>query len=352
MDNKRSISYINGMKGIACFMIMLSHYFYIYAGAESFVPAIKVLDVIKTHAKLSIFFDEQFWVSMFFVVSGYLAAMADIRSLPKLLKKILRRFLRLFIPVLLTFAVIYIIYLTVGFHNAETKQFFDSSWYQNYYSGSISFSDVLLGPFRVLLLGDHVMNGPYWVLRGMLLASMAVYAFNYIIHRFPNKYVQYILAAVLLMSSSFFDEPYRGCIFGFLVYCFENRTDETKEYYFAFIALLAFFAYAFSRKVEAFAAFGLIILLAKRSSMLDRFLSCKLFLAMGKVSWGIYSFHWPVVCSVGGLLICVFAKKSLTAAYFVAAIVCVIVTALLAIFSKVTIERVTSKLINISFFKG
>ena len=39
--------YLNGLKGIACLLIMMGHYLGLYKYAQSFTPSIRIIDIIN-----------------------------------------------------------------------------------------------------------------------------------------------------------------------------------------------------------------------------------------------------------------------------------------------------------------
>ena len=80
------MKYINGLKGLACLMVMIGHFIGIYKYAENFPADSKFLQLFDTfiESKLGFIIDESFWVILFFFVSGYLISLSktpDIKSL-------------------------------------------------------------------------------------------------------------------------------------------------------------------------------------------------------------------------------------------------------------------------------
>ena len=92
--------------------------------------------------------------------------------------------------------VIYIIYLTIGFHNGETSVFFDNGWCQKAYAGDYSLLTVFRSPIDVLILGKSSLNSPYWVLREMFVASLIIYAADYILNKFSQRPIGRLLTVM------------------------------------------------------------------------------------------------------------------------------------------------------------
>ena len=73
VGKRNELMYINGMKGIACLFIMISHFLGIYKYAQEFSPKFPILDIIL-NSPISFLVNETYWLYLFFVVSGYLVA--------------------------------------------------------------------------------------------------------------------------------------------------------------------------------------------------------------------------------------------------------------------------------------
>ena len=65
----------------------------------------------------------------------------------------------------------------------------------------------------------------------------------------------------------------------------------------------------------------------------------------GKISWGVFSFHWPVICSLGALLIMKLnAVMGLASAYAVSCVLALIVTIALSEGFYYTLEKLATLL--------
>jgi peptidoglycan/LPS O-acetylase OafA/YrhL len=199
LTDRQTIVYLNGLKGFACLFVMIGHYLGIYKYAQSFNPPIHIIDYLKG-SPFSFLIDEGYWLYLFFVVSGYLVAKSKITSIADLISKSISRFLRLAMPILFSYFVIYLIYVTVGFHTAATNYLFQCQWYQGYYTGTYTIKDVLLGPIYVLLLGKSLLNGPYWVLRMMFISSLIIYFLKLILFKLSSsKYESPVFSSLIIM---------------------------------------------------------------------------------------------------------------------------------------------------------
>ncbi len=89
--------------------------------------------------------------------------------------------------------------------------------------------------------------------------------------------------------------------------------------------------------MKASVFFSLLILLVPKMSIVNLILSSKFMQFIGNISWGVYSFHWPIFCSVGllALLKAVDAGISLKYAYpFIIILAALLTLVLSIIFAK------------------
>lgn len=126
--------HIDGLKGILCFMIMLGHFWHMYRDIpDGSVLASPLLVAIRDFYPARVLLSEGFWLYAFFIISGWLLSSARVENLRALAVRSVKRFLRLFIPVTGACLFIFLIQQTVGFHNAATRDYFTSAWFQSYY---------------------------------------------------------------------------------------------------------------------------------------------------------------------------------------------------------------------------
>ena len=345
-DSRTYYSHLDGLKGFACLMILLAHYAGIYKYAESFAPPIPVLDAVN-HSAFSSLLDE-FWLTLFFLISGYLVSKSRVESGQELLFRSLRRFFRFAFPVLFSCAVIYLIELGLGFHNAETASLFRCTWFQEAYSEPVTLPDVLVSPFAVLLAGDARINGPYWVLRLMFFSSLLIYLLRFLMTRWKAAAYPVLTACLLLVITvlSFFVSPIMtSCLAGMLLALYEDCLAATRRRAVLCLAAAALLIVLLpgDMKYLVFQVLGLLFL--PRLRLLRGLLCSGPALWLGKLSWGIYSFHWPLICSVGALsLLRLSTHLGLLAAYLLGFLIVLPATlALSAVYAR-TLDPLAARL--------
>ncbi len=347
-------NHLTGLKGLAAFLIMFGHFLGIYKYAGSFFPHIRFLDLIKA-SPFSFLIDELYWLYLFFVVSGYLVSKSNITNIKDVITKSVSRFFRLAIPIFFSYIIIYTIYISIGFHTSETKYLFECAWFQNFYNSSYSIKDVLLSPINVLLLQKVTLNNPYWVLRTMFFSSLLIYFLKFIYKLLKgeeHKSLSFSILCVIMIMSLFVSTVITASLLGLLISLYEN-SDIHKQPCFAFwFILLAMSVYCLPSTMKSTFFFGVLLIFIPKLKPLERILSSTPFLYVGKISWGIYSFHWPIICSIGALsLINLSENIGLLNAYLVSFIIVLLSTIILSTCFYYTLERfagyLTKKLSNL-----
>lgn len=371
-DSKESIGrqkYIDGLKGIACVMIMVGH----YLGIVKFTSGMPgySLGIVKsiTQSNWGMILDESIWLRLFFVISGYLLAMSKVTTIKQLGKKIVKRFLRLFLPILGACIFIYIVYVLVGFHNAETKAVFENTWFQDYYYNyAFSLKDILIEPIKIVLGGGTTyFNAPYWCIKAMFYSSIIIYFANWLMNFWTNNVASLgISIIVMFVAKLLLGEIGYACCLGMVSRkIVEMDFSFLKNKYInnVLVVGIAFLVFGLHSTIydlitrvisnvpsvleydvqwEIF-YFAVLIIVINYNNYAKQFLTHKLFIWLNIISFGIYSLHWPIVCSVGALLILmVKGNMGVVACWSISGIL----TLVIAVLYNLTIEKVAFKWVN------
>ncbi len=344
-------NHISGLKGFACFMVMIGHFIGLYKYAENFPFNSKILHIFDTFlsSKLSFILDENFWVVLFFVVSGYLVSMSNVPNIKSFAKKSVMRFLRLGIPVLFAYAIIFLVYKTVGFHTADTVALLENSFIQNAYLSTYSFAQVFTAPVDVLILGKCTLNSPFWVLREMFVSSIIVYFFSLLENKLKNKNIFLVIVWGTLFTSLIISNIVFASVLGMLLYYFEkdNNLMSNKISLFASIIFCASLFFIPRARISC-VFFGSLIILIPKLPLLNTIFSCRTAQFINKISFGIYSFHWPIFCTFGMLILVNLSQKY---NLFVSGILCSVISVIISLLFAVFYYYVFEKWIYISLKK-
>ncbi|MBQ8246566.1 MAG: acyltransferase [Lachnospiraceae bacterium] len=348
---QNNIRYINGIKGFACIMVMLGHFLAVYKYAEEFPIRIGVLDSIL-NSKLSFLLNESYYLYLFFIVSGYLIARSRVSRVYTLVQKVVIRFLRLGVPILCSSALIFVLCIKViGMHNKETSILFTNDFFQNnYYDIPITFEHLLYSPLDSLLFGEAIINPPYWCLKGMFIASIIIYIVGYLWQKFEKKPMLQISLVFLAIIGSLrfsFDGVRTACLVGMALQKFEEKKEDlSNSSVFAFWMIASsILLYIYEERIMCAILFAVLIFYIPKWKLSNSILSSKPFQFLGDISWGVFSFHYPILSSVGALTI-LNVRANVLLACIIGIAVSIILSILMAIVYRYTFEIVISKWIN------
>ena len=341
--------YIDGLKGAACLFIMIGHFLGIYKYSENFPEDIVALNRLLT-SKFSFLLNEGWWLYLFFVVSGYLVGKSTVKTIKDLLVRCVKRILRFVLPISFSYFIIYIIYVTVGFHTVETRELLQCSWYQNFYAGNYSIKDFLLGAYSVLVKGNAGLDGPFWVLKNMLISSIIIYFLRYCFEKIKDSKWNALVCSVLIViigTTLRISPMITACLMGMFIAFYEHSGIETKTYFAFWSMALAMLLYILPHEIISAVFFCTLIIFVPRVQWVNNMLSSSVFCFLGRISWGIYSLHWPLYGSVGALLLVRLSGLiSVKKAYGVTFLIMILLSLMLATIYFYTFEKLTSYILK------
>lgn len=182
----------------------------------------------------------------------------------------------------------------------------------------------------------------------MLIASIIIYVFNYVRNKLTKieKCIN-ILALLAVLAVCFVSPVAAACIFGMVIGWNENRIEKIiNSRVFAVTVIISCFVLYFIPKTElSFLFFAALVIFIPKTKVINSVFSSRVFGFYGNISFGIYSFHWPLYCSVGALIIILLSQYiSVGLAVLIAAISSVLLTVILSIGYHYSFERVSSNI--------
>lgn len=318
------LSWIDGLKGIACLGVFLTHFFGIfYLWVERSDLNLSPICVWLLDYPFKILINGNFMVALFCIISGYLVARKDIMSLKELFRAIVSRYLRLAVPVFGCCLYVFLSQTIVGFYNQEVGSFLNNTWLKGYYVNSINFREVIAISFwRLWLYSDSYINGPFWMMKSLFISSILILTAQYMLNRFPKIRVFLILAMGLVALKT---PIYFGCISGMLfvnnleaVHTAatttgkrvigniggEGRLHSGRFIYILLMVLSLTVVWIIPQwgginEYLIVVCAWLCILAIMKLKFLQQILSLNVFLRLGGISFAIYGLHWPIMCSLG-----------------------------------------------------
>lgn len=353
--------HIDGIKGVLCFMVMFGHFWNIYRNCQENELIKNVMfDKMTSSFIGSPVLVATFWLYAFLVISGYLISNTKITNIKELLLKSIKRFLRFFIPVLGACIFIYIIQETIGFYADDTKTFFLNKWFQKYYVKSLPFVAVFTESLNALVSAKCAFNSPFWVIKDMFISSILIYFCNYIDNN--NKYKSHYFLILFFSIAFYFKHPVIvACLLGFIIgkykECINRISNNIVNFVIISSAIYIFFISAIEQKMmpsifnktSLYTLFwGIVLILINKIQLIINLFSKPFFLFVSKISFGVYAFHWPIICSVGSWILIYGIEKgyAVIAIFVISLTASVTVTIILSIIYHMTVEKITEKIVR------
>lgn len=342
--------YIDGLKGMLCFLIMLGHFWNIYAMRKDPGFSIPLLEAVAASPLLCSLLDATFWLYGFLAISGFLLSSSRIGSLFQLLLKSFLRYLRLFLPILGACGFIYLLQQLVGFHAGKTAAYFTCPWFQGSYDVPFSPGEIWSEAVRAMSDGFCRFNDPFWVIRDIFRASLLIYLCRYTRQRLGKGAS---LIPLLLLAAAGHREQFFlcACLCGYLTgnlrELFQRHSRSVRVLLGAAAAALLLSADAWDRILFNILFWTLALMILQSFSRLQNPFCGPLFRKLGQLSFGIYAFHWPVICSFGALTLLAGFEKGLEGGtvFLLALTVSVAATLVLSVLYCHTVEKLSSRCI-------
>lgn len=358
--NKTRMYHIDGIKGLMCFLIMFGHFWNIYRQTEAgSILENEGLDIIKNSFLDQTLLSATFWLYAFLVISGYLLSNTRVRSLSEIIIKTAKRFLRLFIPILGACIFIYLIQETIGFYTADTIEYFNNGYIRQFYVQDLSWKSIFIEPLRAMIKSSCRFNAPFWVITDMFKSSILIYICNFTDYVLKKK--SHVLPWIFLLLSIFSDAHVMiACMAGYMVGHYKEEIDKLTENRSLFLIISAaifvasYEVYTAKTFTKIFDNIMLYILLycflmivINKSELFQKIFSKKLFLRMGKISFGVYALHWPIICSIGlkVLMWGLNQQWKFEIIYLLSFVVSCVCTVLLSVIYRSTVEKLADYII-------
>lgn len=326
MEKERFL-WIDGLKGICCILIFVHHFICAFYTAFVFglnYPAHTNFDKLISESVISVFINGNFLVFIFCTISGFVIARSFMKKGKKqdLLKVTLKRYLRLCIPVLLLGMIVWLLSSFKLFFHLEAAPLTGSSiWLGAYYLVKLSLKDILISAlFKTPFYGDSYISNALWMYGNFLLGSIVIYFLCLV---FDKKKKRDSLFLIVPLMACLINESFIACFIS--GYWLNFLVDDLKIDKIKWKPLLAFIlifvglflgGYPFGVMPDNyyhylkfsncflphFLAAVFLISGLYLAPFWQKFLSNKLFLWLGKLSFAIYLVHIPLIYSYSSYL--------------------------------------------------
>ncbi|WP_112664091.1 acyltransferase family protein [Microvirga flavescens] len=273
----------------------------------------------------TLLFNGTFPVCIFFALSGYVLSASFIYTgrYEALRSAALKRYPRIVIPVLVSVLVTWALIASGAMSTWMARSIGAAPWLTDIYSKPVPLlSAIWTGAIGAPLLGEVSINVPLWTIKIEIIASFMLFAAYALAgNRRPYLAAAFFIAGVVaLFPSSDMAIYYMTFFAGSLVHYskrYLGRLEIAGGILIAFGIFLGAFDY--SPRLEWFAgivpsigwlnatkmqvsySIGALCLLAGvvTSARASAWLERPILVYTGKISFGLYLLHWPIICSLG-----------------------------------------------------
>ncbi|MGM1046891.1 MAG: acyltransferase family protein [Bacillota bacterium] len=325
---KSKIVYLDGLRGLAACIVVISHFFQVFAPSvfegrteiEHFA-----FENIAARTPLNLVFNGNFSVCLFFVLSGYVLSCKffQMKDNHIIYSSATRRYFRLAAPAFLSVILAYLIVIfgLGAFDNIRGITL--SSMPDPFVANTGLLTMLKEGLFNTFFTYGSQYNPVLWTMTYELLGSFLIFAFLLILGRRSIRFAGY---AILIYF--FIDSYYLGFVLGMLLSDLKNSNRDWLAYInrpwvnvlMLFTGIYAgsypyinpqgtlysvlvwesanFSFFVFYHVIGSF----LIITALLNSSRMQSLFNLKLFAYLGKVSFSLYLVHFTIICSFGSFI--------------------------------------------------
>ena len=348
MDKKVSsshkIEFLEGLRGLFAINVIINHFIVVYYPQMYYLDfANKENGFLSLFAStpLSVLVNGNIAVQFFFVLTGFLVGrMVFTREISThtLREKIVKRYTRL-LPIVVAATVFTAItmFLSIQYHHYIVNDVKNGGFLAAYCNFEPSVFSTLFNAFIKTFFGTNDYVGPFWVMKYEFLGYIFVMLLCYILKDSSWRRVGCIIGAVFL--GILFDLKYSVMVFGaFVAELYYNNTSDASKFskyyckildkkwflclcfvlglYFAccpmeftsvykFLSVIPVINTGFIRGV----GMALIVFVMLKVKPLRSFFELRFFKWLGKFSFAVYAFHWPIMLTLQAYLFSLFLPR-------------------------------------------
>ncbi|HEY6159874.1 MAG TPA: acyltransferase [Bacteroidia bacterium] len=339
---RSKIGYLEGIRGVAAFMVLLHHF------QLGFYPAAFDGNMARAHmssdwelwyfsSPLSVLTNGNFCVTIFYVLSGYVLSHKYMQThdISSLVSAAHRRFLRLYIPIAFALVVSFLLLRFSIYHYVEASKVTKSDWWMaTLVSADPSVCTLLkfLG-YRVMFLGDSSFDTTMWTMPTELFGSLLVFALLALVHDTRKKYFIYCILLVYFFATQHF--YYIAFVLGIMLHGVNGLAGERRNNWWRMLLVPVLFfgglflgsfcslgwthphMWDFITSQDVFMRFDVIHILGAAmliaavllSPLMQRILGSRFFVFLGFISFSLFLLHPIVIGSFSAHFILGTAEK-------------------------------------------
>lgn len=323
------VKYLGGLRGIAALIVVFHHFlgaFFHSTKTGILEFAHSSFEIIMYGTPLNLLSNGFLAVQIFFVLSGYVLSYKFFKSKNNeiVISGMIRRYFRLVIPVLFAVFIAYLFMKLSFFYNTQifqqTKSFL---WLSKLWNFNPSFIGMLKeGLFTSFFTGKAIYLDVLWTMKYEFFGSFLVFGFLLFFGKWSKRYFIYSV-----LVGIFFKTQFLGFIFGMILSDLMNMKTNYIEKLrnkklLAIILATSIYLGSYPMNGEHIPWFKIItlnfikdnqtfyltiaslgfMLVIMNSSRLKAFLSSKIPVLLGEISFSLYLTHLIIICSFSSFL--------------------------------------------------
>jgi peptidoglycan/LPS O-acetylase OafA/YrhL len=327
MSEKR-LSYLEGLRGIAAFMVFFCHfgYAFYYALFSTDVAQANMLgnlDAFLAVTPFNVLYNGKLAVRIFFLLCGYVICIKFFQTGEKkyLVSGAVKRYFRLVVPIFFLEVITYLLMVMGAYHNGEASAISYPNmvakdiWFLGFNSQQPNFLLMLKEIFIDAFFGaPTIYNNILWIIKYEFLGSLMVYGILYITGKWKYRHILYIVLCLTCLRNDYV------CIFIGMLLC---DLMQSKPVWFEKICknkFILLFSLLFGMFLATYPAAGvnlehtiysilripmviifyvvgssLLFFVLLNSEWLQKLLNGRFLNFLGKYSFGIYLVHFPII---------------------------------------------------------
>jgi len=353
---RSKIEFLDGIRGLMAFCVIITHFVVIYLPQmyfRSFAESSEGFLSLFASTPLSVFVNGNPAVQYFFILTGFLVGRSFFLKEHRpgqLLEKSFQRYTRLLpLVAITTFFTWLTMKLGLQYHLRIAQETLNPEYLSAYCNFEPSLKSLLINAFIYPFIRYSEYVGPFWTIRYEFFGYIISMAVCYVCKESRWRKCAYAVVALLLFSQ--LSANYIGFILGVFIadLIFYDRPDILEPFYRSWIhskaavALILlvglyftccpmYFAtiYAFFERIpkitpEILHTLGIAMVLYSILHMpkVQQFFAHPFFLFLGKLSFPVYAFHWPIMLTVEAWLFSLLIREL---PYYAAAVLAFLIT--------------------------
>lgn len=316
-------NYLDGLRGIAAFAVLIFH-------ANVYIAMALPWEVTGlTHSYLMRFFNGNFAVCIFFILSGYVLSLSATKNDQHhhAGELIIKRYFRLTPVVGASILFSYFTWKTVGFYTTQMSSYAPVfNWMAPEYQFKPSFVKALYDGLIGVYTEGTSYNGVLWTIKIELFGSIIIYALIRIFWEYLNFVLIAVLTIIILVLLFYQENSYYFSLFVIgAILCrktislhwifiipayYLGSIDQWSNDAVGLFNLIGIKIDSFGKTIPFHAVGAVMLLMCVLSNEgIKAVLSSKIFTILGRLSYSLYAVHVVVIFSIGNLSFIVLSGK-------------------------------------------